>query len=329
MIRPLLVVGLSLLLAPLVAAQPDQPVQADPQPQEGGAPLQFRPDTPENAVRYFVQLASYGSELDLATMVAGVPVGYFGSDVWAETLHKGYPSNVLSGRQIDTVNVVQKDGDDSVTVAVTMHSQAQDVHGQIIRGEPQKYTLRLRRETVALAPMLGAAKTIWRVVPPPIEDVVAKPLDQTPPLELAAALATHDPRLLPLLQPDGVNPQERATNQLKQLGLGASQFVQDYELIFAFDDAAHERALRPYLKKDSLYTIAGTKSEKWHFNDNLSTLSLAKLNDFSKVVEFYDGDAPDSEHLNFRFDGKTLIGFADGHVKSLSKEEAQNLLWKP
>lgn len=176
-----------------------------------------------------------------------------------------------------------------------------------------------------VAPGFGGLRTLWRVVPPPIEEILAKPLYQAQPLQLLAALATRDPRLLPAIR------QYQGLKQLKQLGMGVAQFTQDYDEFYAFDDAAHERALRPYLKDDSLYTIAGTQNEKWHFNDNLSgtALTLTKLNEMARTVLFYDGSAPDSDHLNFRFGGKTLICYADGHCAALSKDELKDLLWKP
>jgi len=334
--RTVLALALVMALPALAMAQPDpnaRPMAVNP-PEAVGAPPGavgvpgLSPDTPENAIRYFIQQLSQNSELGLSTMVAGVPVGYFGSDEWASAFRQGYPANAIFGRSIDVVNVVTRT-ENTATVEVTMHIQTQDANGQVIRGEPQKETLQLRRETVTAAPMLGPVITFWRVVPPPIEDVLAKPLDRTPPLALAAAFVTHDPRLLPLVGTDGGDAQTRALNQLKQLGLGALQFVQDYNEVYAFDDVASVRAIEPYTKSKSLFIIPGTKGEKWHFNDNLSTLSLAKINEVAKTVLFYDGQAPNSDHLNFRFDGKTAICFADGHAAALSKDEARGLVWKP
>jgi len=327
--RVLLALALVMAFPSLATAQPDPPVQADPNPQQPVPQPQIQPDTPENAARLFVRAASLDDEFQLSMMVAGARIGYFGNNEWANALSQGYPRSAIANRTIDSVEVVDKPSEDVANVAIKMHWERPNMNGQNLGGEPQKYLLQLRRETLETMPVFQAPKTFWRVVPPPIEDVLAKPLDQTPPLQLTAAIAARDPRLLSYLQLETGTVQERATNQLKQLGLGVAQFVQDYELIFALDDAAHERALRPYVKKDSLFTIPETKSEKWHFNDNLSEKSFAKLNDSSKVVLFYDGDAPDSEHLNFRFDGKTAICFADGHAAALSKDEARVLVWKP
>jgi hypothetical protein len=57
-------------------------------------------------------------------------------------------------------------------------------------------------------------------------------------------------------------------------------------LFYAFDDAARERALQPYLPINWSFVIVGTKSDKWHFNDNLSTLSSAKINKVAQTVLF-------------------------------------------
>jgi len=327
--RTVLALALVMGLPALATAQPDpdaRPMAVNPP--EGFNLAQLAPDTPQNATRCFIQQLSQISEIGLAAMVAGMPIGYFGSDEWTSAFRQGYPANAISGRSVDAVSVVTQTKD-IATVEVTMHIQTQDANGQVIRGEPQKETLQLRRETVPTIVIPYQLRTFWRVVPPPIEDVLAKPLDQTPPLALSAAFVTHDPRLLAALEPDKGTPQERALNQLKQLGVGAAQFTQDYDEFYVFDDAAHERALRPYLRKDSLYIIPGTKADKWHFNDNLSKMSSAKIKESAQTVLFYDGDAPDSDHLNFRFDGKTGICFADGHAAALSKDEARDLVWKP
>jgi len=212
------------------------------------------------------------------------------------------------------------DGDE-VTVSVTAHLENKGIGQQ---GKPETFPLKLHRgASEADKSAWPPNANNWRIVPPPVEEVLAKPLYEVQPLQLAAALATRDPRLLPAIR------QYQGLNQLKQLGLGAMQFTQDYDEIYAFDDVGHERALRPYLKNDSLFTIAGTSNEKWHFNDNLATLSLVRHNEVARTVLFYDGEAPASDKLNFRFDGKTLIGFADGHCKALSKDELKDLVWKP
>ncbi len=257
-------------------------------------------------------------DFSLTSVVEGARVGFYGGNEW----NYGLLHLAHFGDAVDGVQVAAQNGDEA-TVVVTSHRMETVYHGaqpetKERRDDSQTLHLRLDHSNI---PVFG--KDTWRIVPPPIDDVLAKPLDQTPSLLLAAAVATHDPRLGVLLR------QERAESQLKQLALGVLQFVQDYDETFAFDDAGHERALRPYLKDDTLYTIIGTTGEKWHFNDHLAGVSQAKLNDVSHTVLFYDGTAPQSDALNFRFDGKTVIGFVDGHAAARSKDETKDLIWAP
>jgi prepilin-type processing-associated H-X9-DG protein len=314
----ILVLALPLVLCSVAFAQPDPNA-----PGLGVNPPEvrqhFNVSTPEGAVRDFVQDLKSGFEPGLQFDVVGARPGFYGTDDWPRIFEDLGQLRGLRALKVDTVKGTPEG--DEVTVSITAHLEDKQTGHQ---GNPETFTLKLHRgASEADKSIWPPDANGWRVVPPPIEEVLAKPLYETPPLQLAAALATRDPRLLPAIR------QYQGLNQLKQLGLGAMQFTLDYDEFYAFDDAAHERALRPYLKDDSLYTIAGTKDQKWHFNDLLSTLSLAKLNEPARTVLFYDGEAPTSDKLNFRFGDKTMIGFADGHCKALSKDELKDLIWKP
>lgn len=286
-------------------------------------------DKLEKDARAFAEAAVTGSEAALPFWVMGGRPGFYGEEDWGEVFTS---MTRLAGVQIDTVEVEDEQNNEA-TVTLNFHRMEGRYNDKTqkvepVRGKTQSETLRFRRNVAAPnpgngAPVFVAQRGAWQVVPLPVEEVLAKPFYETSPFQRAAVLATRDPRLLPFIR------QNRALSQLKQLGLGVMQFSQDYDENFSFDDAGHERALRPYLKTDSLYTIAGTKDAKWHFNDNLSGQPLAKLSEVARTVLFYDGSAPDSEGLNFRFSDKTLIGFADGHCKALGKDELKDLIWKP
>lgn len=286
------------------------------------------PDTPEKAARRFVLEAGQGVtgpvsfDLSFVANVAGAKVGFYGPDEFEWAFKNLWPLRQIHRSNIEAARV-EDQTENEATVFLTLQPQRMEKGIVVADGEAEEVSLALRREDKPLTPDFAMLKNRWRVVPPKIEDVLAKPLFETPPLQLAAALATRDPRLLPLIR------NARGMNQLKQLGLGVAQFTQDYDEFYAFDDAAHERALLPYLKDKSLYTIAGTKDEKWRFNDNLSGVSLANIEKFPQTVLFYDGSAPQSDKLNFRWDNRTLVCFADGHVEQLKRDELEKLIWKP
>ncbi len=300
--------------------------QPDPNAMGMGAnppetPAVLKGDTPENAARKIVADFNGSMELLFSSNVVGARLGFYGSDDWEWAFGNLSELRGSKGSRVDAIKV-EEQTDDEAVVSVTVHHEGRR-GGELVRTEPETIQLRLHRDTNVAEPLLRLAPVLWRIVPPRVEDVLAKPLSDTPPFELAALLTLRDLRLLPLIRA------QRAMNQLKQLSLGALQFVQDYDEFYAFDDEAHERALRPYLKTDSLYTIVGTKDEKWRFNDNLSAQPLAKLAEPARTVMFYDGASPDSDKLNFRFGGKTLICFADGHCKAFTKDELSDLIWKP
>ncbi|BCM91453.1 hypothetical protein IAD21_03326 [Abditibacteriota bacterium] len=309
-----LLTTLPLLISSAALAQPDPngPGMGVNPPEAQIVP---NPTTPENAVRKFVADLNGNLDIGLTADVVGARVGFYGTDDWEWAFNNMYPLYSVKNLKIDAINV-ENQTENEATVSLTFRQQRRN-------NEPTTATLQLHRNTEAPAPAFGFLKNIWQIVPPTTEDVIAASFAKTPPFQLAAALALRDPKLLPLIR------QQRGLNQLKQLGLGAAQFLQDYDEFFAFDDVAHERALFPYLKDAKLFTITGTTSEKWHFNDNLSTLSSARVNEPARTVLFYDGEAPDNDKLNFRFGDKTLIGFVDGHCKAVSKDELGDLIWKP
>ena len=289
-------------------------------PAEAAIPVRIPQDTPANAVRHFINALNNPWEPNFAMAVAGARVGYYGDDIWNKARMELHPFSVGVNFKVDDATV-ETQSDTEATVTVTGHKEFRQGN-EVKRGATQKYTVQLHHEEMPL-PGDGAGQDVWRVVPAPIEDVLDKDLFKLSPLSLVATLALRDPRLLPLLQ------QLLAANQLKQLALGTMQFTQDYQEMYAFDDQAHERALLPYIKSPQLFTIIGTKDEKWRFNDLLAGKSLAALSEVARTVLFYDGDATSTESLHFRFGDKTLIGFADGHVKALSKDELKDIIWNP
>ena len=316
---------LPLLLCGAAWAQPDPDavgMGANPpeQPAFNAQPA-FKADTPENGARKFVADFNGNLEMSFASNVVGARVGFYGPDDWEWAFNNLFQLRALKNSRVDAVKV-EEAGENEAAVSVTIHQERRG-GGAGQRSAPQTVQLRLHRDTNVAAPIIGLAPVLWRVEAPPIEEILAKPIEDTPPFELAASLTLRNPLWLPFIRT------QRGMGQLKQLGLGALQFVEDYDEFYAFDDEAHERALRPYLKTDSFYTIAGTKDDKWHFNDNLSSLPMAQVAEPARTVLFYDGSAPDSDHLNFRFGDKTLICFADGHCKAALKAELKDLLWKP
>jgi prepilin-type processing-associated H-X9-DG protein len=122
--------------------------------------------------------------------------------------------------------------------------------------------------------------------------------------------------------------QQQSANQVKQLLLGVLQFVQVYNQKFAFTQGTFKEAIKPFIKTEEIWTAPGDVAgvQSYAFNPNLIGLRDGRFVDPAKTVMIYLGHdgKPD-----FRYDGKTVIGFVDGHAEILDAEQAKNLRWEP
>jgi len=120
----------------------------------------------------------------------------------------------------------------------------------------------------------------------------------------------------------------QSLSQLKQLGLGLMQLCMDYEETFQLDPQHLKRDLFPYIKSDALFTapgdVAGTVS--YHINPELIGKKIADIKNANSLVALYLGK---DQKLDFRYGGKSVVCFADGHVKAVAPEEAKSLRWTP
>lgn len=103
---------------------------------------------------------------------------------------------------------------------------------------------------------------------------------------------------------------------LKQIGLGLMQYMQDSEDVLPTmtSAATAKKALLPYLKNESLFVQPGTNSP-YLPNSILSRKKLAHIANPSRMIAFYEGK-PAS-------DGLRAVLFLDGHVQRLNKKQWQ------
>jgi hypothetical protein len=89
-----------------------------------------------------------------------------------------------------------------------------------------------------------------------------------------------------------------------------------------------EQTLLKYLAGPSALTAPedapGTKS--YHFNEQLLGKDPEDIKRPDLTVAFYMGKADD---LDFRYDGKTIVGYVDGRIRILDRQETANLKWTP
>jgi len=110
------------------------------------------------------------------------------------------------------------------------------------------------------------------------------------------------------------------------LCLAALMLSQDHDEKFAIRTDSYKSALMPYLKNPGVFTSpldpSGTLS--YQLNPNLQNAALATIPDPSVTVLFYEGAY---KKPLFRYGGKAVIGFVDGHVKLLTPAEVAALHW--
>ena len=127
------------------------------------------------------------------------------------------------------------------------------------------------------------------------------------PFDLQAEIAAHQP-------PPPPPATEESVKNLKQLGIGLMQYVQDYDeaLPPMKKYAKTQEVLLPYIKDVSVFTNPNTK-EPYQANPVLSGAALAKIDSPSETVAFYEGSPAK--------DGTRAICFLDGHVKRIKETD--------
>jgi hypothetical protein len=120
--------------------------------------------------------------------------------------------------------------------------------------------------------------------------------------------------------------QRECAKQIKQLTLGVMQFVQDYNEQFAFTEKTLKEKLTPYLRDSAVWTAPGDAvgTQSFSFNPRLFGATTRNLR-WNETVIFYMGK---DQQLDFRFNGKALVGFMSG-VDFVDKEQSKNLRWEP
>lgn len=115
---------------------------------------------------------------------------------------------------------------------------------------------------------------------------------------------------------------------VKQLALGCIMFSADNDDILKLGSGTWAKSIMPYIKNKAVFTCPLDKSgaASYSFNAELTGKNSAVIADPAKTVLLYEGK---NKKLDFRHDGRATVGFADGHVKLVKKEEAKDLKWKP
>ncbi len=113
----------------------------------------------------------------------------------------------------------------------------------------------------------------------------------------------------------------------KQLGLGCMMYAADYDDVYKFKASGWTNAIMPYIKNKAILTCPLDKpgTISYSFNASLIGKNQAVIGRPAETVMIYEGK---NKKLLYRHGGKAVVVFADGHANLVSKEEANNLVWK-
>lgn len=310
--------ALILPLLSLCAAVQSQP--PEPQPHVPSRQEKPRPREPEKQIEAdlaaFVGSLNESSYLGATRFVSGARFGFFGASEWMEHWRQRHDDSKF---KIDNIRIDTLEADRaqvSVRYVVTP-LQALKVHGDdkniVIEKEE---TLQLQRRGKAAAPRFAFTEGFWGIVVADTAEVLEK---DSYSLERCALFIQQAPGIIPILR------REESLYRLKSLALGALQFTQDFEEVYAFAPEYTEQALIPYLRDKRYFQVPGSE-ETYTFNRRLSDQTIGNIESPATTVLFYEGR---DEQFTFRYDGKTPVCFADGHVELLDAAGVKNVRWEP
>lgn len=117
-------------------------------------------------------------------------------------------------------------------------------------------------------------------------------------------------------------------SNVKQIELGMLQYTQDHNDTFPKSAAAYKDAIFPYLQSEQLFHCPSDQGGPvdYAMNTKLQGVSTDKIAHPEAVVAVYEGK---NQTLNFRHNGKAVVGFADGHVVEVPEAQAGSLKWTP
>ena len=94
---------------------------------------------------------------------------------------------------------------------------------------------------------------------------------------------------------------------------------------FEFDTSNFREKIKNYVQGDKAFLHPKT-GQPFAMNSALANINMSKIKSPSQTVLFFTGQ---NGQLSFDNSGKAAVAFVDGHVKTVSREQAANLRWNP
>jgi prepilin-type processing-associated H-X9-DG protein len=304
----------SFYVQPGLQMSPNPPTEE----QRGKKLTQF---SPQQVVTQFVQSASEGDGKGAAFLLSGVEWNSSDVEKLGNLLAATGYSDWRVGIETETAALATRPAssapasDEIISIAVNV-----GVVGGLSTRMHQAENVKLRRESTKGGP-------VWRIIPDLLPTI---PAAETAAFGAAHAgvvrtLASYFAKADESVQMMSLRVSQR---QVKSLTLGVMQFVQDYQQVYKFNTENFKVKLLPYMRSEAFFTAPGDADgvQSYQFNPELFGKRLIDIVKPSSIVLIFMG-APDK--LDFRYGGKTVIGYADGHVESIDAEAAKSLRWMP
>jgi prepilin-type processing-associated H-X9-DG protein len=165
---------------------------------------------------------------------------------------------------------------------------------------------------------------VWKIMPPPLTDLT----DGRRTITLLGKIVWAASDVASIKPTEQEAHTAASVANVRQICLAAMMLLQDSDEVYKVPPGDYKNALMPYVRNAAVFTSpldkAGTVSYK--FNSKLADVPLMRVARPAYTVMIYEGQ---EGRPAFRNGGKAVIGFADGHVRLISPQEAARLRWNP
>jgi hypothetical protein len=266
-----------------------------------GAGAQDR-STPEATVRTF--LAAFGSG-DMKTAVACVKGALTSGPTLAE--------------------LAQQIKQEPATFTLTNVKTALNGNAAVFTGQVTiKSGDSVKPETLSTQVNLALSGGKWQIVP----DANRARQDANPDMVNALAYALTDTKKVFGPANDSARADSYCRSNVKKLCFGALMLAHYNDEKFKLKPETYKKSIMPYIKSKLVVKCPADKSGRisYAFNSSLAGVSMTKIQYPADTVMIYEGK---NGKLDFRHEGKAVVGFVDGYVKLIDAEGAKKLRWKP
>ncbi|MBM3459949.1 MAG: hypothetical protein FJX77_15620 [Armatimonadetes bacterium] len=257
--------------------------------------------SPEAAVRSFFRCVNRHELREARKCLADLPATSGLEELEAD-LRAHEPAD--AGVQVEKVS--REGGGDTVTLLLRLRPTP------VVPGTPE-----VEERITATRTAAG-----WKLrAPPPVSP--GRPGTQAAVLPVLVA-ALGEPRTV--LVARRTARRERCRQTLRVLMGATVLYATDHDDRFAFTARNYQSRLLAYVRKDPRAFHCAETGTPYTLNPKMEGAPTRRMFRPGATVVFYEGQGG---KLDFRHDGQSLVGFADGSVRLVSPAELEVLRWTP